>query len=29
MQQWLLENALGLEPARENERLVKRTQDNK
>jgi hypothetical protein len=28
-QQWLLENALGLEPAQESERPVKRTQDDK
>ncbi len=28
-QQWLLENALGLEPADESQRPVKRTQDNK
>ncbi|MFI5809323.1 Helicase associated domain protein [Streptomyces sp. NPDC051561] len=28
-QQWLLENALGLEPAEESERPVKRTQDDK
>ncbi|CAM5286669.1 helicase [Streptomyces spiroverticillatus] len=28
-QQWLLDNALGLEPAQESERPVKRTQDDK
>ncbi|WP_326769825.1 hypothetical protein OG978_39485 [Streptomyces sp. NBC_01591] len=27
-QQWLLENVLGLEPAKEDERPVKRTQDD-